>query len=560
MFSHSPSANKMRRGTLLLSGLMILGILLTACGGGQTQAPKQQSALTIGANASGDYTRNFNPYSSNADTGTQGLIYETLMYYNRLTGSVQPWLAESQQLSSDKLSVTYHLRQGVKWSDGQAFSSNDVVFTLNLLKKYPDLDVNGIWSFIKGVTAPDSNTVVVTLSSVFTPILWYLGGQTYIVPQHLWSSVKGDPSQYANANPIGTGPYLLKSFTPQNYVFTKNPSFWQPGKPVVNELRFPAYSSNTSAELVLDQGKMDWGAIYAPNLQQTYVARDPAHNHFWFPASDVVMLEVNLTKYPYNLLPVRQAISDAIDRDQLSKVGESGYEPVASPTSIMLPLQKNFLNPAYADTTFSVDDAKATQLLESAGFTKGSDGFYADKNGKKLAFGIDVVEGYTDWITDCQLMSSNLKAVGIKATVNVISPDAYSNALAMGSFDVAMVSTNAGPSPYYLYDGLLRSTNSAPIGQQAASNYERWNDATTDKLLNEYATTTDTSVQQQALDGIQQIMVEQMPAIPLMNEPYWYEYDTAHFSGWPTLQDPYAVPAPYMAPDDEVVLLNLRPA
>lgn len=104
-----------------------------------------------------------------------------------------------------------------------------------------------------------------------------------------------------------------------------------------------------------------------------------------------------------------------------------------------------------------------------------------------------------------------------------------------------------------------RSTNSAPIGQQASFNYERWIDPNTDKLLDEYASTTDPTIQQQAMAGIQKIMIEQLPAIPLTNEPYWYEYNTAHFTGWPDPSHLYAVPSPYTAPDDEVVLLNLHP-
>jgi peptide/nickel transport system substrate-binding protein len=93
----------------------------------------------------------------------------------------------------------------------------------------------------------------------------------------------------------------------------------------------------------------------------------------------------------------------------------------------------------------------------------------------------------------------------------------------------------------------------------ANSNWERWNDPATDKLLNEFASTTDPTTQQQAIQGIQKIMVEQLPSIPLTNEPYWYEYSTAHYTGWPDPQHAYAVPSPFIAPDSEVVLLNIKP-
>ncbi|HLZ81208.1 MAG TPA: ABC transporter substrate-binding protein, partial [Ktedonobacteraceae bacterium] len=482
-----------------------------------------------------------------------------LLYFNRLDGTVKPWLASSYERSSDATSITFHLRQGVQWSDGQQFTSDDVVFTLGLLKKYPAMDVSSIIPFIKNVSAPDTTTVQVTLNKPFYPLLWYLGGQTYMLPRHVWSSVKGDGSQYADPNPVGTGPYIVKSFTPQLVVLTKNPKFWQPGKPEVSELKIPSFNSNTSAELALQKGQIDWTNLYIPDIQKTYIALNPQHNHYWFPASDIVMLFLNLTKYPFNQLPVRQAISSAIDRDKLNQLGESGYEPAANPTGL-LPFNQDYMAPEYANLKFTLDPAKSAQLLEGAGFTKGSDGIYADKNGKKLSFNLNVVSGYTDWITDCQLMAQELQAVGIKVNVNVIAFDAYYNALQNGNYDMAMLWTNPGPTPYFLYDALLRSTNSAPIGQPANSNYQRWMDPNTDALLNQYATSTDPAVQKQAIMGLEKIMVEQLPSIPLTNEPYWYQYSTSKFVGWPDQQHPYAAPGTATYPDIEYVVLNLHPA
>lgn len=561
MNHNSLSANKTSKGLLLLSFLLIFVIVLDACGGTNTTAHKvnKHSSLTLLGNAGGDYSRNFNPYNPSVISGTPGLIYETLLYFNRLDGSVKPWLASSYERSSDATSITFHLRKSVVWSDGQPFSSDDVVFTLGLLKKYPSMDVSSIMPFIKNISAPDAYTVQVTLNKPFYPLLWYLGGQTYMLPKHVWSSVKGDGSQYADPNPVGTGPYIVKSFTPQLVILSKNPKFWQAGKPEVSELKIPSYDSNTSAELALQKGQIDWTNLYIPNIQKTYINLDPQHNHYWFPASDIVMLFMPLTKYPFNLLPVRQAISSAIDRNKLDQLGESGYEPPANPTGL-LPYNKDFTDPKYANLNFTIDTAKSEQLLQGAGFTKGSDGIYADKNGKKLSFNLNVVSGYTDWITDCQLMATELQAVGIKVNVNVIAFDAYYNALQNGTFDMALLWTNPGPTPYYLYDALLRSTNSAPIGQPASSNYERWNDPSTDALLNQYATSTDPTVQKQAIAGLEKIMVEQMPSIPLMNEPYWYQYNTSKFVGWPDQQHPYAAPGSATYPDIEYVVLNLHPA
>jgi peptide/nickel transport system substrate-binding protein len=550
---------KTRTATLLLSFLVIFALVLTACGGGATTTTQKTTVLTVSNGPVGAYQENFNPLlASNSNPGPRGMIYETLLYFSWLQGTIEPWLASSYQWSTDATSLTLHLRPNVQWSDGQAFSSDDVLFTLNLLKKNPALDSNGLWNYIKNVTAPDANTVVVTFKQAYTPILWYLGGQTWIVSKHAWSSVS-NPVQYTDAKPVGTGPFMLKSFSPQLLDYVKNPKYWQPGKPQVTELRYPAYDSNTTVELQLDQGKLDWTGLYTPNIEKTFVKRDPAHNHYWFPPNAVVMLYVNLTKSPFNQLPVRQAMSLAIDRQQLNKVAESGYEPPAHPSGLVLPAQQKYLSPDYANTSFTVDTNRANQLLQSAGFTKGSDGIYADKNGKKLSFKMNVVTGWTDWVTACQIMATSLKAIGMNVSVNAVSFNAYYSALQLGTFDTAISWTTAGPSPFFLFNALLNSSQSAPPGKAAPTNWERWNDATSDKLLSQYASSTDANVQNQALYSLQKIVVEQLPSIPLVYAANWNEYRTAHFTGWPDANNPYALGAPFSYPDSEVVVLHLQP-
>lgn len=563
MAPNSRLSGKIKQGTIWLSFLTILVVVLAACGGGSSTTkqvrPAHPNSLTFLANEQDAYTQNYNPYSPGVISGTQGLIYETLLYVNRLDGTVKPWLASSHELASDAQSITFHLRQGVTWSDGQPFTSDDVVFTLNLILKNPSIDLTGIGAAVKDVSAPDASTVVVTLSKPFNPIVWILGGQVFILPKHTWSGVKGDPSQFADPNPVGTGPYIVKSFTPQLVDLVKNPKFWQPGKPQVDEVKIPAYSSNDSAQLALQKGEIDWTNLFVPNLDRTYVALDKEHYHYWFPSSDDVMLYLNLTKAPFNDLQVRKAISLALNRDNISKLGEAGYEPPANPTGLVGESIQSYIDPHFSALQFTQDIAQADQTLESDGWTKGADGYYT-KNGKQLAFSIIVVSGYTDYVADCQVMVKDLQAAGINATVNAMSNDAFTSALQNGQYDAGILWTNPGPTPYYIYDGLLRSTNSAPVGQSAPSNYERWIDPPTDKLLDQYASSTDPQVQRQALNGLQHIMVEQLPSIPLTAEPYWYEYSTAKFVGWPDAQHPYAAPGTAEYPDIEIVLLNLQPA
>jgi len=544
---------------IFISLLIVLVPLLAACGTtSNSKTSTYGGTLTIAPGPLGDFTRNFNVFATGSVlSGTQGLIYETLLFFNREDGSIRPWLASSYQLSSDATSITFNLRPDVQWSDGKPFTSADVLFTLNLIHDHPATDYSALWTVIERVSAPDAHTVIVKLKQPSVPLLWYLGGQTYILPQHLWSTVS-NPVTYTNPNPVGTGPFVLASFTPQLYVLARNPHYWQPGKPTIDAIRYPAFNSNTSGDLLLSQGSIDWTGLFTPDVTKTFASRDPLHNRYWFPPNNVVALYLNLTRYPFNLLAVRQAISSAIDRDKLSHIGENGYEPPAHPTALVLPANQSFLAPAYANASFSADAAKATSLLAGAGFRKGNDGIYIDKHGKRLAFNINVVSGWTDWVTDCQIMAGALQALGMDVKVNAISFNAYYSSLQMGSFDTAISWTSPGPTPYFLYNSMLGSSNTAPIGQSATSNFERWSDPTTDKLLKQYASSPDPAVQRQALAGIQKIMVEQLPTIPLVDGATWYEYSTARFVGWPDQQHPYAVPAPYAAPDVEMVALNLH--
>ena len=545
-------------GMLFLALLISVAFMLAACGG--TASTQKTTVLSIVNGATGSWQQNFNPYSSTSfnQPGSRGMIYETLLFISQLDGKESPWLASSYQFSTDAKTLTFHLRPNIQWSDGKPFSSADVLFTLNMLKQYPALDSNGLWKTLSDVTAPDASTVVVTLLKPYSPIVWYLGGQTWIVPQHIWSTV-GDPTKYTNANPVGTGPFTLKSFSNQLIDLGKNTKYWQPGKPQVTELRYPAYNSNTSAELALEQGQVDAANLFLPNLQQTYVNRDPSHRHYYFPPGYAVTLYLNLAKSPFNQLPVRQAISMTLDRQQLDKIGEGGYDPPASPTGLVLPAQQKYLSPDYANTSLNVDPSKAEQLLQSAGFTKGSDGIYADKNGKKLSFTLNVVSGFTDWLTDSQLMASELKKIGIDVNLNPLSFGAYFGGLQTGGYDAAIFFTNVGPSPFFAFDGFLNSKNTAPIGKSATSNFERWSDPATDALLNQYATSTDPAVQTQAMQGLEKIMVEQIPVISLVYGVHYSEYSTSHFTGWVDANNPYASPSLNDNPDTAVVVLNLKP-
>ncbi len=485
------------------------------------------------------------------------------------TPQTSPWLASSYAYNSDNTQLTFKLRSGVKWNDGQALTSTDVKFTFDQMKATPTLDQNGVLPIIKSVAAPDSSTVVFTLTHADSTALFRIGNGIFIVPQHVWANIIGTPDKFANdTKPVGTGPYELTSFNSELITYNVNPNYWGT-QPKVKEIQVPAIKDNTTAITDMLNGQLDWGGIgWSPDYQAQFASKDAQHNHSWFAASNTVMLYLNLTKAPFNNLLVRKAISAAINRSQLP-TGVAQYAPVANPTGIITTQVSKWVSSQYQSANFENGQSTVDSDLTQAGFTKGSDGFYHDASGKEITMAINVPTGWTDWDQDVQNIVSDLTKAGIKASTNFQSGyTPYYTAESTAAYDASISWTNSGPNPYYAYLALLSSSNAATASTPASgTNFEGWDAATsngysakTDQLLVQYQATSDPNAQMQAIQGIEDIMVSQLPVIPLTVNPYWDEYTTTHFTGWPDASHPYDTGSPFIFPDMEHVILNLTPA
>jgi peptide/nickel transport system substrate-binding protein len=275
-----------------------------------------------------------------------------------------------------------------------------------------------------------------------------------------------------------------------------------------------------------------------------------------------VSLVPNLTNPLLSNVKVRQAISYAIDRSQVSSIGESGYEPPANQTGIVTPTFSGMLDSSLTTQIGNAyDPAKAKQLLAAAGYKLNSAGVMTNASGQSLSFKVINIGDYSDWVADMQVIAQELKAVGIVITPDNLTNTDFDSDLYYGKYQLAFYDQQTfGPSPYYELNNWLNSTDTAPVGKLATTNYERYNSSATDSLLNAYAATTSTATQQSIMNQIEQVMVNDVPIIPVVEAVDWYQYDTAAFSGWPTATDPYAQPSAYAYPDMEQVLLHLQPA
>jgi peptide/nickel transport system substrate-binding protein len=205
----------------------------------------------------------------------------------------------------------------------------------------------------------------------------------------------------------------------------------------------------------------------------------------------------------FNNLLVRKAISAAIDRSQLPQ-GVAQYAKVANPTGVIVPTLNDWISSQYQTMSFENGQDKVDSYLQQAGFKKGSDGFYRDASGKEFTMSVDVVNGWSDWDQDVQFIVNDLNKAGIKATVNSESGfTPYYTAITSGNYDAAISWTNSGPTPYFAYQALLSSANSAPAGKAVVgTNFERWDTSTsngfsakTDQLISQYEETADLNAQ-----------------------------------------------------------------
>ena len=410
---------------------------------------------------------------------------------------------------------------------------------------------------LSSVTA-SGDTVTMNFKTVAVPYFYYIADQTPIVPEHIYSKMSNPVTDPVKA-PVGTGPYTMSKCTPQNITYKANPTYWQPGMPKVKTVQYPAYTSNNTANDDLANGSAQWGGQYIPGIQEFYTSKSPNY-HYWFPPTVNVTLIPNLTDPQLKNVKVRQAISYAINRSQVSTTGESSYEPPANQTGIVTPTFSSSLDqPALSAWGNGYDPAKAKSLLAQAGYHM-SGGVMTNAAGQKLAFTVNNIGDYSDWVASMQVIQQNLAAVGIKLTPHNLSNPDHVNDLNFGKFQLAFYDQQTfGPSAYYELNNWLNSANTAPVGKQAATNYERYSNTSTDALLDQYETTTSASEQQSILNKLQEVMLNDVPVIPVIEAVDWYQYDTGTFSGWPTPGNPYGQPAPYQFPDNEQVLLRLAP-
>jgi peptide/nickel transport system substrate-binding protein len=521
-----------------------------ASSGSKTPTGKPLTIVTTGISP---MTDNFNPFDQ-TDTGFEShaedlydlplAVYDT----QRPTQAPIPYLATGESWSNGGKTLTITTRSGVKWSDGKPFSAADVAFTFGLLAKYPAANAEG--TPLPVSETGSGNTATLTFAQPEYANL-YLILQEPIVPQHIWSSVT-DPATYTWATPVGTGPYVLDQFSSTGYTMKVNPDYYAKSSLKVPELDFPSYGGNANLLQPIADGTIDWGGIDITGTPTNYLAKSTANNTWstsapYYSANNVVSLMFNVTVPPLNDPKVREAISYAIDRQQLSVDGESNNEQVATTTAGLLPADSSYLEPSLANNLPATgDSAKVSQILSGDGYTKV--GGYWEKGGKKISFSIEDPTTYGDYWTDAGLIVTQLKKDGIDASTKgdagTNGPTIWTADLESGHFDSAIHWSQQGLTPYGWYDPWMDYRLSAPVGKTAAFDWGRFDDPAAQSALNAYTAASTPAEQAAAITSLENIMNTETPVAPLLNGASWAQFSTRNYTGWPTASNPYMDPGP----------------
>lgn len=551
---------------------VILAMLLSACSSpaATTEAPAAaeptkaaeapakpvQSDIVLKVTPAGQsattFTYNFNPFTTTYLFPTWNGIYEPLMINNRVAGELVPWLAAGYEWSADNLTLTFTLRDGVKWSDGEPFTSADVVYTFNTLKNVKGVAGYGLVAvqeggYIESVTAPDAAHVAFKFNRVYTPGFYDLIAQQ-IVPEHIWKNV-ADPVTDTNLKPVGTGPYTeVVSMQDQTYEVDRNPNYWQYDKLYVKGLQIMAFSGNDAAATMMVNGDTEWTGQFFNNVDQAVLANNPSA-HCWWPAvtSDAFFM-MNATKAPFDDPIVRKAVSMSFDREKMIQIALQGKSSPADITG----LSAGYAAWKVADlstlgedwTTLNVE--KANKSLDDAGYTKGADGVRTTKDGKPWEFELLMVNGFSDWLAEAPTIKASLESIGFKVTINNYDPGQTFGKWFVGDFDMSLYFGIDADTPYVYYRNIMSSETFKPVGEATGFGQNIWRVVVpeADVELTKFASTGDPAVQKEASIALQKIFAENAPVIPLYHAPSFFCYNDARVAGWANEANPFVRPMP----------------
>lgn len=360
-------------------------------------------------------------------------VFDGLIEYDN-DFKLKPALATSWNVSKDGKTITFKLRQGVKWHDGKPFTSADVKWTVENVWQKIHARNQILYKNVTAVETPDAHTVILRFSEPSLAILSSLNSNgAQVLPKHLYEGSDVLTNPYNN-KPVGTGPFVFKEWSKGNHIIVeRNPEYWDKGKPYLDRIIFKLIPDAGARAAALESGEVQYGPFSPVPLKDAErLAKLPSlkletRGYGWL--SPWLFADLNIDKPHFQDVRVRQAIAHALDLNAISKVVWYGFgKPAVSPVVSTL---KEFHNPAVPK--YAYDTKKAEALLDAAGLKKGSDGV-------RLRITVDFLPYGDDYKRTAEYFKQALKKVGIDATVRSQDTATYTkHVYGDRDFDISIV-------------------------------------------------------------------------------------------------------------------------
>jgi peptide/nickel transport system substrate-binding protein len=421
-------------------------------------------------------------------------------------------------VSPDGRTITYHLRKGVRWSDGVPVSSADILFTLHaILDPTNPVRSHEGYDLIDRATAPNAQTVVFHLRRAWAPaVMTYFSygfSPQFVLPAHVLRTQAPLASAPFNAAPtVGDGPFTFISWERGEALeYVANPLYWR-GKTPVTRLDIRIIPDPQTNLVMLHGGSLDWNLI-APS-QKEQLQSDRSIAFVRVPTSVIAGLVINTKHVPFNDVRVRRAIAMSIDREAISRKITLGAYPV---TNMLQPQFSWAYDPTIREPGF--DPSGADRLLDAAGWKRGPDGLRR-KNGQLLELTYVQFPESVTGVSTASFAQEELRLRGFDAHIESITNAQLflprTGTLASGGFDVAYVPFTMGADP----------DDSSILGCHAPSNYAQWCNAQVD-ALEQRALAAPTQAARKVLYGkIARIVASDVPILYLFDASYIYAYRT----------------------------------
>lgn len=434
----------------------------------------------------------------------------------------QPLLATAWEVSEDGLRYTFTLRQGVKWHDGQDFSADDVVFSLNTLKSSNPRG-RATFANVATIKALDPHKVELTLSKPAPYLLTALAAcESPIVARHVYGDAK--PETHANATaPVGTGPFVFKEWVRGSHVILeRNPHYWDAPKPYLDRVivRFIGDSAATVAALEAGEIHVSTGGVPLTDIERLkgnprLVVEDRREPYI----NSITRIEFNLDNPHLQKLAVRQAIAHSFNVEFIRKTICLGYgKPLYGPIS---PDMARFYDPELP--RYAYDVARASQLLEDAGYPKGADGV-------RLRLTLDPLPAGETYRRTADYLKQALARVGIAVTLRTQDFATYVKRVYTDrDFDFTLNGMSNLFDPTVGVQRLYWSKNFQP--GVPFSNGSHYNNPKVDQLLEAAAVETDEQKRYALFSEFQRLVVADLPdlgVITLVN-PVVYDKRVEQF-------------------------------